>query len=384
MLTIVVTVDVMLGLPAVVYRDFARLHSLLLNVLGFLQQFPRPAGAGTAESAAAAATVLADDAFRATLLRLVAAVVSDGGGRDAGGSSDSSGGGGSAGSNSRASGGGACSPELTLIHETLAPTVCVLNNELLQMLNGRPHVSRATTDFIQKLLRMQTLQCIAREFAAATASVGALTAWQIRDTDRLGGVLHCLLFVVSGGSEEKGLEHAHMRRELAEALRVSGVLEHAARLVLLQLHAAPTGEALSASESVANLAHHFAAVYNKTGRMLMQYMREGGDAVAAAALREVLSGRCARHAALVHGVAALCRADGGPSYGLPEDVLRMATVMASASFGAGLKLYVQLDAAVPVALMMAAGLASPTPPVGVQATVLLLLRLAAWRWCRAA
>ncbi|KXZ50052.1 hypothetical protein GPECTOR_18g32 [Gonium pectorale] len=40
-----------------------------------------------------------------------------------------------------------------------------------------------------------------------------------------------------------------------------------------------------------------------------------------ARLRAVASGRCAQHAALCFGLAALCDADGGPAYGLPPEVL---------------------------------------------------------------
>ncbi|PNH11147.1 hypothetical protein TSOC_002041 [Tetrabaena socialis] len=49
----------------------------------------------------------------------------------------------------------------------------------------------------------------------------------------------------------------------------------------------------------------------------------GTHGAARVALLEVLQGICARHAALVYGVAMLCSADEGPVYGLPERLLRL-------------------------------------------------------------
>ncbi|PNH04683.1 hypothetical protein TSOC_009138 [Tetrabaena socialis] len=45
------------------------------------------------------------------------------------------------------------------------------------------------------------------------------------------------------------------------------------------------------------------------------------DAPTASSLRDAVRGRCVQHLALSSALAALCAADGGPSYGLPEELL---------------------------------------------------------------
>ncbi|PNH12905.1 hypothetical protein TSOC_000096 [Tetrabaena socialis] len=389
--------------------DVEELAELLKTVNGYLAEFP----GGSAEGAAAAASIFEDAAVHSALLRLVAAVLrwplpapisnqpsraggatnlasggTIGGGHSGSTSTGGSGSGGSAtggngsGSDTGGSNGGSTEKlngKVIQAYAGVARGACCVAYRLLRLLLMQPHVLPAVPDFVQKLLRMHTLQCLARQFAAAAGSLGALTAQQARYVEHLFFLLDSLLLTVQLDIREEGKAlRASMCRELAEALRDSCVLEHAARLLLrLMLQGAPTGAALSARNDMADTSYVYLGMYQNINSFTWT---EGPNAAACAALREVLSGRCARHVVLIHGVAALCMADGGPAYGLPEDVQQAVNACLAGALPPGRQeVHHRVEAisfALLAAVMAALGNAASSPPVGERAAVVLLLRLA--------
>ncbi|PNH10025.1 hypothetical protein TSOC_003272 [Tetrabaena socialis] len=204
---------------------------------------------------------------------------------------------------------------------------CASMYTVQELFPGTPRnapASPAVADFVRKLLRMDTLQCLAKQFTAAAAVAGVLTPLQL-DSLGIGAVLagNLVTFSLAAGIEDGNT--ADWVRELARALRDSSVLEHASRLLLLREEAAalPSGLAMAPPPYQWDMPFIFLSTYfNAT--VLYQALAGAASAEAeavCAALREVLRGPCARHAALVHGVAMLCRADGGPSYALPARLL---------------------------------------------------------------
>ncbi|PNH01880.1 hypothetical protein TSOC_012198 [Tetrabaena socialis] len=388
-------VDRLMADPEAQFRvdDAEEMVELIATVRDCLAQFPE----GSAEGAAAAATILEDAGVHSALLRLVAAVVrwpllapisdiasgSDGG---SGGSGSSGGGGGSRSGGSgtegsgRGTGGagtgcrrGGSTGELricegTQAHASVAWKTCGVVDMLLQLLFAQLHVSLAAVGFIQKLLRMDTLQCLARWFAAGADSIRAPTAQQAGFAECLFCMLNSLLlpFQYNAPTEEEAL-HASMWRELTAALRDSCVLEQAARLLLqLMLQGAPTGAALPMRYPTPVMIRTFLVIYQNIG----------GEVLETAALREVLSGRCAWHMVLIHGVAALCMADGGPAYGLPENVQQAVSTRLAEAFPPGPQEVYHLEESIPLGLLAALAYVGPSPPVGARAIVMLLLRLA--------
>ncbi|GFR44769.1 hypothetical protein Agub_g6100 [Astrephomene gubernaculifera] len=209
-------------------------------------------------------------------------------------------------------------------------------------------------DFARSLLRMQTLQALSRQLAAATALLLAAPAppnpslqqqhalliirWRaalvVENACRFTCALTTLAALPLTGTvrptthrqhqqqlsppqdEAAIVAYSHYVTELVAALQDSCVLEHAARLLLLLIEIAPELNDLPG-----------ASVHLKKILLNLLWLRvtESLDPVGAtpvAQLHEVLSGCCLRHAALVIGLAVLCKVDGGSSYGLPLELLR--------------------------------------------------------------
>ncbi|PNH05582.1 hypothetical protein TSOC_008148 [Tetrabaena socialis] len=268
------------------------------------------------EGAAVAARLLAHDSFPAALLGLLAAALR----LDARSSPD------------------ACSLALNA-HSDLCATASDAAGGLVFDPRGDCPLSPEALGFATRLLRTQALQCYSRWLAAATEDVQAAGAGAslraasiIRDAaclvDTLADVARRSMADGSGEAGAAPMSGAARRRqqqqqarglaflgELAAALRYSCVVEHLARAAL-HLHLRCAGEAAEAtvlqalSACVCVLDMHDACC---TAGL--------SDAPAASSLRGVLGGRCTRHLALSSALAALCAADGGPSYGLPEELL---------------------------------------------------------------
>ncbi|PNH01978.1 hypothetical protein TSOC_012081 [Tetrabaena socialis] len=230
--------------------------------------------------------------------------------------------------------------------------------------------------FALRLVRTQPLQCWARRLAevgpellslhrglqqgeggpqegprGSAASGGAARA---RDrqlfvvsaaSDMLSQSLHSVEALISlalpvNGQGDAPPPHSELGQELAGALRDSCVLEHAARTLLLLLplqRLQPAG-----GDDDSDNFRHAQALALTINRMAWVALCSApmGDGIATAttsepstlaeaALHELLwaSGRCLQHAVLVLGLAALCAADGGPSYGLPSELLRHVPVI---------------------------------------------------------
>ncbi|PNH07701.1 hypothetical protein TSOC_005858 [Tetrabaena socialis] len=226
--------------------------------------------------------------------------------------------------------------------------------------------SPAALGFLGKLLRMHTFQCLAQRFAEAATSAATLTEQQTSHAAGLAILLDSLLRAAF--SSQNG-RNPSLWRDLAVALRDSSVLEHAGRLLLLLLLRTPRGGATGAAEHLLNLSCAFLRMYQILG-MQHSRMPVNGQPFCSE-LHGVLSSCCARHAAMVYSVAALCMADGGRSYGLAEDVRRAARANTSQLVEAGPDLgLLQLQ---PFSFL-AGGVVALSPPVGARAAVLLLLR----------
>ncbi|PNH10029.1 hypothetical protein TSOC_003276 [Tetrabaena socialis] len=184
--------------------------------------------------------------------------------------------------------------------------------------------SPVLADFLRKLLRMDTLQCLSKQFAAAATAAGVLAPPQLEYLASAKSLFQNLVFllhdtmaeVVDGNMTGPALE-------LARALRDSSVLEHTSRLLLLREDAAAVVPSWAMSSAVLSTYHKATLAYQMDEKGMTRAAAAESKAVRAA-LREVLRGPCARHAVLVHGVAMLCCADGGPSYGLPARLLSAA------------------------------------------------------------
>ncbi|PNH09240.1 hypothetical protein TSOC_004157 [Tetrabaena socialis] len=132
-------------------------------------------------------------------------------------------------------------------------------------------------------------------------------------------------------------ELAQLQQELAAALRDSCVLEHTARALLLLaplLRVRPAGNGDSEDALHACVLRIVGFMTCVVGYVVQLHLTDASipsatsePSTLAAALHELLSGRCVRHAVLVLGVAALCAADGGPSCGLPSELLRYVPVV---------------------------------------------------------
>ncbi|PNH02472.1 hypothetical protein TSOC_011549 [Tetrabaena socialis] len=185
----------------------------------------------------------------------------------------------------------------------------------------------------------------------------------------LSSLLGSLLCSFPEGSEAEQLLHADMLGELAAALRDSCVMEHWARYMLLLLQGLPASD-----PAVGNACASFLFTYHRIA--MVWTMEEGQDSAVCAALRGVLSGRCVRHVVLAHGVAALCTADGGLSYGMLENVLQAISGHSTEVVSAGCFGVLQLRPLFPTALIAALTFDGASPPVGTRAAVLVLLRIA--------
>ncbi|PNH00474.1 hypothetical protein TSOC_013699, partial [Tetrabaena socialis] len=363
------------------------LQELLARVGDHLEQLgPSP------EGAAAASAALEDGAARAAWLRVVAAVVrrpltvpssgsrSEGSG-SAGVSSCSPGSGGSrsgSGNGGGNSGGNGDNERSELAREATALLVqeaCATTSLLLHLLSRQPPPSAAAPEFVRKLLRMQTLQCLARRFAEAAVDTGSLTAQQLELTVWYAKYLFSIVGALTTFSTESGPDQPPLvclGRQLAEALLDSSVVEHGARLALVLQQRAPTCGVDSLqlmAKAMLYICRDISALHGA--------LKEDGNEATCAVLRQVLSGRCARHVVLVHGVAALCWADGGPTYGLPDAVRQAAlgSCMVPSAGQADGGRPVQLPTADVQAFHSVLGKGVPLTPVGTQVAVQLLLRL---------
>ncbi|GFR48902.1 hypothetical protein Agub_g10850 [Astrephomene gubernaculifera] len=235
-----------------------------------------------------------------------------------------------------------------------------------------PHV----LDFGLKLLRMQSLQALSRQMAEVAASLPQLDDYRYTLTTQeeqpqqqqpqqprlrlpwdkdVVAVTHALFFATTAigfmhatvtmliactgvqqqrlPSSPSQLQQQLYRSELAAALRDSCVMEHAARLLLQvgmmvgptqpdEIHAGQRAMLMDVASqfnaTYMSISHVYSGITDEGVSSSRSFETDPADfAVAAGQLREVLTGRCAQHAVLLHGLAALSTADGGSFYGLP-------------------------------------------------------------------
>ncbi|GLC46409.1 hypothetical protein PLESTB_001522600 [Pleodorina starrii] len=277
--------------------------------------------------------------------------------------------------------------------------------------------------FARKLLRMQTLHALSRQTAQALAHVMEATAAAsaagfptrlrrslARTVERLEVLLTgCAVVIDSlavyafelGTARDGGGGDWSFGGELAAALHDSGLVEHTCRGVLHRLLLPPEavmaphggGEAGGrAADARSSASHLFLMLFQSINTLAS----DGGAASSVTRLmQQVLSGRCIRTAAQLHGLAALCAADGGPSYGFEPELLRQIPVLAADGSRVDLAAVAaarpsnadpwvicpQLDVMAPLALIASlpdGSDASAPPPPGRRASVRLLLRIVRW------
>ncbi|KAG2501472.1 hypothetical protein HYH03_001251 [Edaphochlamys debaryana] len=191
--------------------------------------------------------------------------------------------------------------------------------QLMRMLLGADPASPAAAAgqqaLTEGLLRTQAPHAAARQLAAATE--GLQRGPQPPSETCRGQAVECLeahqvitkaVMDFAARPRDPGL----FGRFLAAALAQSAVLEHAARLLLVILpsSAQAPGEGLVGFE-LATASSQFAASYLSCS-VLLKTTSDSDATAAAGQLRRVLSGPCARHAALVLGLAALGELEGRP------------------------------------------------------------------------
>ncbi|GFR51125.1 hypothetical protein Agub_g13478 [Astrephomene gubernaculifera] len=259
-----------------------------------------------------------------------------------------------------------------------------VNNIVLSaLLAGRP--PEEVVHFIHTLLKMHTLHCCSRLLSTTTGPFvpahdlgnadreGITEERVLRLSRSLQLTIQFLYSLVVLATERPGPQHQQRyggglpymydfeyeyARALAEALNSSCLLEHAARAVVLLAELAgltqdDSGTAVAMSlpmEAQGQLSYAFSFLtatlsgltqlaercHETVGTAASASMSCGSPAVeelgppaavaeAAAAARShllaALSGPCVRHMLLSATLAALCAADGGPSYGLPAPLL---------------------------------------------------------------
>ncbi|PNH01865.1 hypothetical protein TSOC_012211 [Tetrabaena socialis] len=226
--------------------------------------------------------------------------------------------------------------------------------------------ARAQLGFGRKLLRMDTLQCCSSMFATSTAALEALAAGRAAGAEAgpteagaaaakagrippiavfqllKSGLLVTNMLHLSAASvvaprapgatcsarQRQQLEEQQQlyARELAAALRDSRVLEHCVRWALHAQLAVSAGRVVAEVWRINILYGIIVQLRN------CQFaIATGCDGATLSALREALSGPCVRHLVLSLGLATLCAADGGPSHGLPDELLFHLPVLGRAS-----------------------------------------------------
>ncbi|GLC68364.1 hypothetical protein PLESTF_000683200 [Pleodorina starrii] len=277
--------------------------------------------------------------------------------------------------------------------------------------------------FARKLLRMQTLHALSRQTAqalkhvleatAAASAAGFPTRLRrslARTVDRLEVLLSGCAVVIEdfvayafelGTARDGGGGDWSFARELAAALHDSGLVEHTCRVLLHRLLLPPEavmaplagGEAGGRPAGARGSASHcFLLLFHS-----INTMASDGDAATSVTrlMQQVLSGRCIRTTAQLHGLAALCAADGGSSYGFEPELLRQIPVLAVDGSRVDLAAVAaarpgnadpwvicpRLDVMAPLALIASlpdGSDASAPPPPGRRASVRLLLRIVQW------
>ncbi|KAG2501484.1 hypothetical protein HYH03_001262 [Edaphochlamys debaryana] len=193
---------------------------------------------------------------------------------------------------------------------------------LLQAVPASSAAAAGQQALAEGLLRSQALHAAARQLAAATEGLqrGPQPPSEISlllASLSLGNVLGLAAGMMESAKEPHGRAWLG---PLAVALAETAVMEHAARLVLtpLRRHMAMFSKAYNACATLLHSATGVAAspqapaaVTPAAAAPIIQ--PQPADAAAAAGqLRRVLSGPCARHAALVLGLAALRELEGRP------------------------------------------------------------------------
>ncbi|PNH08888.1 hypothetical protein TSOC_004543 [Tetrabaena socialis] len=302
-----------------------------------------------------------------------------GGASSGGGGGSSCSGGSSAGDGGSGGGGGRARSTrgVSQAHAGVAQAACDFLSSVLDVLVRQPNVSSAAAHVIKKLLSMQTLHCLARQSAAAAASAQPLSAAQIDCIHCFTCLLHNITFLLARGSRTDAAQHASMCRALAEALRDSSVLEHAARLVmrLLLRQVLANSSASVPDAAAASMPPLLLSIYRHVSGISIIMQLQGRDPACCEALGEVLLGPCSRYLVLSHGLTALCTADGGPAYGMPNAV-RQAVEGSWDLVANNVGGWLQLKPNLPHALISACCAVPLTAPLGPRAAVSLLLRLA--------
>ncbi|PNH08882.1 hypothetical protein TSOC_004549 [Tetrabaena socialis] len=311
------------ALPGVLRESDAELLEELRDLLARIKQLLKQFKATSSEARATADAFWEDGAASSALLRLLAAAVrwppaapatATASAGDSGSSSSGSGSGGGGGGSRGAEEPAAAAAAAAAVAEEAASVMaaaaavaaraapvgsakpmraaCDFLSSVLDVLVRQPNVSPAAAHVIEKLLSMQTLHCLARQSAAAAASAQPLGAAQIGCIHCFTCLLHNITFLLARGSRTDAAQHASMCRALAEALRDSSVLEHAARLVmrLLLRQVLANSSASVPDAAAASMPPLLLSIYRHVSDICVIMQQQGRDAACCEALSEVLRG----------------------------------------------------------------------------------------------
>ncbi|GFR44844.1 hypothetical protein Agub_g6187 [Astrephomene gubernaculifera] len=277
-------------------------------------------------------------------------------------------------------------------------------------------------DFARKLLRMQTLQALSRQLAAALEVLQSSPnpyhrvlqqqqqqqRWphmlmQVGITAYMScNLLAALALHVQASADPEAGGAGHQRqqqqrqaarsylREFVAALHASYLMEHAAKLLLLLKESVPLLEARMSTQvdgmlpqTVGRACTILQQAYEACSRL---HARLDSGAAGASRLPssvldhlcQVLSGRCLQHAMILHGLEALCIADRGPMYGLPYGPWYPSVCLARFAASHGSSVSEQVPVLGDNALQAMLAALQPVfrvPPLGRRAGLALLMRV---------
>ncbi|GFR50270.1 hypothetical protein Agub_g12457, partial [Astrephomene gubernaculifera] len=218
---------------------------------------------------------------------------------------------------------------------------------LLDMSSAHPMPRAAAFAFADKLLTTQLLtrctHCLAHAGKQLQSHSGAAT--KTRETGAeaeptastwptgfqaaldmvtaVGDILEALTAAAFDALADSSREQQHINgfvRRFAVALHDSKLLEHAAKL---ELQTCEVDDDMSMEGIQADQISTTMCTTVRGAIALLEDCKRYNETAAVAALEDALCGRCTHYFMLVKGLAALCKADGGSSYGTPTNLMRV-------------------------------------------------------------
>ncbi|PNH06619.1 hypothetical protein TSOC_006988 [Tetrabaena socialis] len=267
--------------------------------------------------------------------------------------------------------------------EWLAQRGCPMGEDGAPYVAAAAHVDRPTLRRLHRLGCPWSVDGSTLTRAVQRCAAGGHTGVQVRSALQLLLGLGC---PVDWGAAMRAAVYApkpqgdmvawlvEQRAVLLADLHDSGVLEHAACAVLRL--------AMVVWGPVQADVHHAVDNMLEAAEELLSWSKSINHEVAAtASLRALLSGRCTRQLVLSSGLVVLCASDGGPSYGLPPELLLRLPIFSAAPgnedvrYGQGVQVVHERVVHALLGLLVLVGDdPRPQPPPGKRAALAMLLR----------